>query len=118
MNIWLKRFKSKIVTFEISKNAMYRLNPLIVNVVEDNKNYTIVNLDIITKNSLIDLACLVDEINHDRSMRYYGKLRYYYQDKEKSSSLLKKIILIEIKCGDEGRDIPEENIVLKIYYEN
>lgn len=118
MNIWLERFKNKIFTFEISKNAMYRLHPVVVDIIEKKKNHIIIDCNVISKNSLINLACLVDEINHDNSRRYYGRTKVYYDKKEISSSLLREIKNIKISCGDPNRDIPEDHVLLSVYYED
>lgn len=91
MNIWIKSNKSKTTTFEIAKNAIFRFYPRKVEIVNFNKNNTLLNMIDLPLESEIELNDIIRRININ-DFSHYGKLKTI-----KDENVIKTIQLPSIK---------------------
>jgi len=110
-NIWLQRNKNKKYTFEIAKNAIFRIGPTQVKIVDKNDKgcRVVLNMGDAGNVDVVGLANIMDEIRHKKDRSYYGRLRTYRNKKESNVVEMEVITSLEI-------NFDHTDLLLTVYY--
>lgn len=110
-NVWLKKRQQKKFTFEIAKNAIFRIGPVDITIVEKNTRGHQIRLDLGDTGNVdvVELSNIAKDINKGKDRAYYGRIRTFFKGKE--SNVLKMESLTSLQINFVGT-----HLHLLVYY--